>query len=270
MIKLVATDLDGTLFNSKSQIPQSAINAIEKYSKQGVHFAFCTGRGFMEMDEVIDRLPYMEYAITANGAYIFNAWSKKDISKSLINPIDILNIYNILKDRDMLFELYKDGMIYCEKKLREERANYIPIQFHDLINASRVLVDDIEDFIKKMDKGAIKLHTFFGTTTQRDITYENIKHLPFEIVSQSMNEIEINAKGVNKGNGISTLSKKLNISKEEIIGFGDNFNDMSMRNAVGTMIAMGNAVAPLKDIADFVTYSNDNDGMAFALDKFLQ
>ncbi len=269
MIKLVATDLDGTMFDSKGQIPQSAKETIQKYSKKGVHFAFCTGRGFMEMDEVIRRLPYMEYAITANGAYAFNAWTKQDMYKICIEPKDCHVIFSALKEKDALFELYQDGKIYCDKKLKQERYNYIPVQFHDLINASRELVDDMEYFIKNMKKGAIKLHSFFGSTTARDMTFEEIKNLPYEIVSQSMNELEINAKGVNKGFGIENLAKKLNIKKSEILALGDNFNDISMRNTSGTLVAMGNAVQPLKDMSDFVTKTNDDDGMAFALNKFL-
>ena len=101
------------------------------------------------------------------------------------------------------------------------------------------------------------------------MTFEEIKNLPYEIVSQSMNELEINAKGVNKGFGIENLAKKLNIKKSEILALGDNFNDISMRNTSGTLVAMGNAVQPLKDMADFVTKTNDDDGMAFALNKFL-
>ena len=81
--------------------------------------------------------------------------------------------------------------------------------------------------------------------------------------------MEINEKGVNKGFGIESLAKKLNIKKSEILALGDNSNDTAMRNTSGTLVAMGNAVKQLKDIADFVTKSNDDGGMAFALDKFL-
>ena len=269
MIKLVATDLDGTMFDSKGQIPQSAKEAIQKYSKKGVHFAFCTGRGFMGVEEVIERFPYIEYAITANGAYAFNTWTKQDIYKIYIKPEDCHIIFSVLREKDALFELYQDGKIYCDKKFKNEKYNYIPAKFDDLINAPRELVDDMDNFIKNMKKGAIKIHSFFATTTVRDITFDEIKNLPYEIISQSMNELEINEKGVNKGFGIESLAKKLNIKKSEILALGDNSNDTAMRNTSGTLVAMGNAVKQLKDIADFVTKSNDDGGMAFALDKFL-
>ena len=143
-------DLDGTLFNSKSQIPKSAINAIEKYSKQGVHFAFCTGRGFMEMDEVIDRLAYMEYAITANGAYIFNAWSKKDISKSLINPIDILNIYNILKIFENRDDVQYVARLVLNKEIEENNYNLSVSTYVEKEDTREVI--DIKELNKQLDE----------------------------------------------------------------------------------------------------------------------
>ena len=93
--------------------------------------------------------------------------------------------------------------------------------------------------------------------------------MPYDIVSQSFNEIEVNAKDVNKGNGVLALAKKLGVSKEESMGFGDNFNDISMRNGVGTLVAVENAVGPLKEIADYITKTNTENGVAFGLDKFL-
>jgi len=92
--------------------------------------------------------------------------------------------------------------------------------------------------------------------------------MPYDIVSQSFNEIEVNAKDVNKGNGVLALAKKLGITKQESMGFGDNFNDISMRDGVGTLVAVENAVLPLKEIADYITKSNDDDGVAHAIEKF--
>lgn len=270
MIKLVASDLDGTLLNSNHKILQSTKDAIQKYLKLGIHFAFCTGRGYVEMDDILKDMPSMEYAITANGAYCFNTKTKKDMFEVLISKEDTKKIYEILKDKDVVFEIYTDGKIYCEQKAKDKICDYIPMTFHELIKISRTFVEDMESFIDNLDTGIIKIHTFFGSVSARDNTYEEIKTLPYDTISQSMNEIEFSAYGVNKGSGLERLAKSLGIKKDEILALGDNFNDMSMRDSAGILVAMGNAVEPLKQRADFITNSNDDDGIALALDKYLK
>lgn len=269
MIKLVASDLDGTLLNSEHKILQSTKDAVKKYLKSGIHFAFCTGRGYVEMDEILEDMPSIEYAITANGAYCFNTKTNTDMFEILLSPKDVRVIYNALKDKDVVLELYKDGKIYCDKKAKDTICDYIPVAFHELIKISRTFVEDMEQFIDNLDTGIIKIHTFFGSVSARDNTFQEIQNLPYDMISQSFNEIEFSAQGVNKGTGLERLAKSMGIKREEILALGDNFNDMSMRESAGILVAMGNAVEPLKAKADFITKSNDDDGIAFALDKYL-
>ena len=134
-----------------------------------------------------------------------------------------------------------DDKIYCNKKTDDEIIEYIPIEFLNMVKKSRVLVEDMEKLINEMDEnnGAIKIHIFFTTVTDRDKVFQRIKDMPYDIVSQSFNEIEVNAKDVNKGNG------------------------------VGTLVAVENAVLPRKEIADYITKTNNENGVALALDKFL-
>lgn len=271
MIKLVVSDLDGTLLDSKSEVSEVTVNTIKKYIDKGIEFAFCTGRAFAEMDHILESIPFIRYAITANGAYCFDTFTKEEIFKTLMFKKDIKKVYDVLKDEDVLFEAYIDDKIYCNKKSDDEIIEYIPIEFLNMVKKSRVLVEDMEKLIDELDEkdGAIKIHIFFTTVTDRDKVYQRIKDMPYDIVSQSFNEIEVNAKDVNKGNGVLALAQKLGVSKGECMGFGDNFNDISMRNGVGTLVAVENAVDPLKEIADYITKSNTENGVALGLDKFL-
>ena len=271
MIKLVVSDLDGTLLDSNSEVTETTVNTIKKYIDEGIEFAFCTGRAFAEMDHILESIPFIRYAITANGAYCFDTFTKEEIYKTLMYKNDIKTIYETLKDEDVLFEAYMDDKIYCNKKTDDEIIEYIPIEFLNMVKKSRELVEDMEKLIKEMDEnnGAIKIHIFLTTVTDRDKVFQRIKDMPYDIVSQSFNEIEVNAKDVNKGNGVLALAKKLGITKQESMGFGDNFNDISMRDGVGTLVAVENAVLPLKEIADYITKTNNENGVALALDKFL-
>ena len=72
MIKLVVSDLDGTLLDSNSEVTETTVNTIKKYIDEGIEFAFCTGRAFAEMDHILESIPFIRYAITANGAYCFD------------------------------------------------------------------------------------------------------------------------------------------------------------------------------------------------------
>lgn len=271
MIKLIASDLDGTLLNKQSMISQKNTDKIKQCIENGVHFAFCTGRAFAEMDNIFEQIPFIEYAIMANGAYCFNTKTKEIIYKRTIKKADIRKIYDVLKEKDVLFEMYTNNKIYCNKKTDEEIIEYIPVEFLKLIIFSRVLVDDMDKLIDDMDEndGAVKLHIFFSSVSERDRVYEEVKNMDYDIISQSFNEIEFNAKGVNKGTGIQLLAERLGIQKDEIMAFGDNFNDISMRDGAGTLIVVDNAVAPLKKIADFVTTAHDEDGVAYGIEKFI-
>ena len=134
MIKLVVSDLDGTLLDSNSELSEITINTIKKYIDKGIEFAFCTGRAFAEMDHILESIPFIRYAITANGAYCFDTFTKEEIYKTLMYKKDIKKIYDALKDEDLLFEAYIDDKIYCNKKSDAEIIEYIPIEFLNMVN----------------------------------------------------------------------------------------------------------------------------------------
>lgn len=273
MIKLVAMDMDGTLLNSSKELSEVNRKTICEYAKKGVEFAFCTGRVMNELEDSARKMPYVKYAITCNGALVYDISDFKNcrlIHGDILTIEEVREIYDYLIKGGfhMMFELQADGVIYSSKKCIENPDEYGVGYIREFIKKTRISVDNIKDYIYNRTEPVGKVNIFFPDADTRYRALEYLEALDFELAYSEPTNLDINKKGANKGRGLGKLMNYLNLSKEETMAIGDNFNDISLLEATPNSVVMENAPEEIKKYGSFVTLSNDNNGVAFAIKKY--
>lgn len=273
MIKLVAVDMDGTLLNSKKQVPKENIDAIREYKKKGVMFAFCTGRVMNEIELVSDELPEVDYAITCNGSLVYDISDRtnyKLIYGNTISMEEVRDIYKFIEELgvDMMFELQADGVVYTSKYCIDNPDKYGAEYIRDLIKQTRVPIEDIKQYIYERDEYVGKLNIFFPDAETRFKVLEELKKLEYDCAYSEPTNIDINQKGSDKGKGLKMLMEHLGLTEQEVLAIGDNFNDLEFLQVTPNSVAMENAPEEVKTYANYVTLSNDENGVAYAIRKF--
>ena len=137
------------------------------------------------------------------------------------------------------------------------------------VRTTRIAVPDIQDVIAKENRNMDKVQALFANMDERAAAWKELSELKeLELVGSLSYNIEINAAGVNKGTALVALGKMLGIPRESIMACGDGDNDVHLLREVGFGVAMANAQPQVKEAADYITASNDEDGVACAIEKF--
>lgn len=273
MIKLVVVDLDGTLLTSDKKVSDGTLKAIKAYHERGIKFAICTGRSLIEtthISEIKDVFEHCDYVITANGGTITSLKQYKRVYSYFLPKSKIREVYDSISDMDNLFEVFIDGKVFCDESRYKNYKQYIHGAFYTMVEDTRIPVKDIMNFVQESDGKMPMLFISFKDEPTRNKAFSRIEKI--EDISPHLSwtkAIEIGVKGVDKGESTKKLSEIIGVEKDEILFIGDSYNDLPMRKAVDILVAMGNAIDELKDLADFVTCSNDDDGVVYALDKYL-
>lgn len=262
-IKLIAVDLDGTLLNDKQEISVKTKQALQKASRMEIKIVPCSGRPFPGIKDYLNELDLKDsaqYVVAFNGALVLNAQGKP-IVEELLSYDDFIFFEKIADKLQANFHIeVRDKFITLDHFInyylsRESWLTRMPIEVSQL--------KDIK-FTKAM---------FSGSPAEMKNIYRNLSEEVFERYNVSTSDetlIEINSKQASKGNALKELAKKLNLKEDEVIIFGDQTNDISMFDVPGFYkVAMGNAVSEIKKRADFITKTNNEDGIAYALRRLV-
>lgn len=282
MIKLIVSDMDGTLLNRNHQISKGNLEAIRKAEENGIHFAIATGRAYSDVKPLLDENNLTCECILSNGAE-YRDENGNVLEEVAIEKDSARKIINMIQKDGLSVEIYTDNGFYTidskEDSLKEtvrriqtfnpgtsdedalEQAKIHP-HFVDLH-----YIEDIEEFLNSDIKIA-KFIAFYEdeeTTLKVKKTLEDIEGIA--ISSTFSRNIEINNEKAQKGLILAKVIEKLGIKKEEVIVLGDSYNDISLFTEFPISFAMENAVAEIKEIAKYITDTNDNDGVAKAIYK---
>lgn len=270
-IKLILLDLDGTLLTSDKKISPANYAALERAHNAGVHIVPSTGRFFDGIPQVVRDLPFVRYAITVNGAQIYDRQEDKILHRSEIQPADAMRIYDRLDKLPVIYDCFMDGWGYMDRKNYERIDQFIPDpRVNKMVKDLRKPIDDFKGFMARENKPVQKIQMFFTDMEVRKQAWAQlIGEFPEMAVTSSItNNVEINEKHANKGEALGFLCRHLGLEISQSMSFGDGSNDRSMIVAAGIGVAMANADPSLLEIADYVTDTNDNDGVAKAIEKF--
>lgn len=271
--KLICIDMDGTLLNSNNEVSDSNIKALKKASDLGIHIAITTGRIYASAKYYSNIIGIDAPIITANGASIKDSGDGHIIYTNPLSSDILLGIYEILSNHNLKVNFTTGDTIFTSYEIPETHTYKIMNKIvSDEFKVNFLVFDNIKDGISKFEGKVLKC--FVG----EDINLDSLKNARKEItekfgdelhiVSSGPNNFEIMQKDSSKGNAAKRLSEKLGINRNEVMCIGDSENDLSMIQFAGLGVAMGNALDLLKSEADYITETNDNSGVAHAIEKF--
>lgn len=267
-IRLIALDLDGTLLNSDKQLTPANAQALASAAGKGIEIVPATGRFFAGMPECIRALPFVRYAITINGAAVYDAQRSCDLVRQEIPLAQAVQIMQYLDTLPVIYDSYVDNWGYMTRQMQLRAAEFAPNgHYLRMLRELRTPVDELKAFLQARGGGVQKIQLF---TYDKALRQQLLEQLPerfagLSVTSSVSNNIEINSAGANKGAALLALASALHIAPEETMAFGDGLNDVTMLRAAGVGVAMANGCAGAKQAADFVTASCDEDGVAAAI-----
>lgn len=270
-IKMIGLDLDGTVLTEKKELTERTKAAISKALARGVVVLVATGRPWMGIPEELRKFPGMRYALTSNGARIIDTVEDRVIEEHLLSPQLAQKVLEICGKYDTLQEVYFDGQGYApaDQMAFVERYHRNP-SMCEYMRKTRIPVEDIGALVKKENRGLDKVQTLFADMDERELAWKELEAVGgLELVGSLRYNIEINAGGVNKGKGLVNLGRMLGISREEIMACGDGDNDIVMLREAGFGVAMANGEEKVKEAADYITLSNEEDGVADVIEKYV-
>ena len=275
-IKLIAMDLDGTLFNPEGKITAKTKEELKRVGAMGVHTVISTGRPFngLPFDQITDTA--IEYAITTNGASIYRIKDKECLYDNSMTFETYAPILEYILSREIHIDLYIDGVGFTPVRCRENIGRIdVPESLRKYMIATRTPIEDLYGYVKDRGEKVQKINLNFypqpdGSLLHREEVLRFLKSNPnVTVVGGGFNNFEIQNAGVTKIEGLRELAKLLNVPIEQTMAIGDSENDYSMINAAGIGVAMANASEDILAIADYITTSNKEDGVGEAIKHFI-
>lgn len=266
--KLLAIDMDGTALTSQKKISPRTLAAINDLLKRGVHVVTSTGRGIDELSDYRDDFKLMHYGILITGGLVYDFFKNEPLSVHAVDEDIMLKLIDFgLEERAMIHLLTLHSSVAREQDIRNMAAFDMEI-YHDMFNRICLRVDDFKEYILTHPGEVIKVNLYHRDQKSRARNFERMKNFELSISFTETNNLEASPKGITKGSGLVELCNFLNIDISETVAVGDGNNDKEILQTAGVAVAMGNACDEIKQLADFITLDNDNDGVAVAVEKF--
>lgn len=264
--KIIFLDIDGTLTDSRKLITEKTRNALMKAAGKGLIIAIASGRpepGLAYAAGELELSGIGGYLLPFNGGLIKDALTGEVIASNTISREALETAYMTAKEFDIGVITYKDGDIIAADRSDEY------IELESRINGMPVKVTD--KFLTEIDHSPVKCLL----TGEPALAEKAEKHLA-ELLSGKANVfrsepffVEVVPNGIDKAESIKTLIGRLGISRDEVIACGDGFNDVSMISYAGLGVCMSNGCDAAKAAADYIAPSNDEDGIADVIEKFV-
>ena len=271
MIKLIASDLDGTLLTDKKELSKVTREALDMAISNGIYMIPATGRSFKAVPDMIKNYPGVEYVITSNGGVIYSVSKKERIYQCLLEAESAVKILKMERPANVVMEIFIKGIPYSEEAYVLEPEKYGATQYGArYIKETRIPIKNIEEFAQEHQEELDSMAFVCRDIEIKKALWKKLEQeIPDIYVTSSVGHLpEIGHKNAGKGNTLLYLMEQLGVTPEEAMAFGDADNDSSMLKAVKYGIAMDNGTKACKAAAAFITASNEDDGVAKAIYRF--
>ena len=268
--KIIASDLDGTLLNSSSNLSPENTEAIKALYECGVQFVPASGRSFSEMPEAVKSNPYIRYYIHSSGAAIYDKLEDKRTTWCI--PRELApEIFNIIYKYDCHVTVRMNGGTYTDTALIDKASldHHNVWQIHrNLLFASGKMLDNFKETVKA-SSGIEMISLFLHDESDRSRIISELSSLgDLNFAKACPFNLEITSRLADKGNALRTLAAHLSVDISDVMALGDSGNDIPMVKAAGHGVAMSNSMPELLAIADEVICSNDQHGVKYILEKY--
>lgn len=285
MINLVVSDMDGTLLNKYGEISTENVQAIKDLQQKGIIFAIASGRDYTEITPLLQKNNLNCPIISSNGAQgynkdgelLFNHHIEKNDASQIINLLTKENLYFEIATTKGVFTTslearINQGMQFLHKfnpDLPQEQLKELATKHLSAIPAT--IIESFDTILQDNTIDILKIIVINeqGKTILTPIQEQLNNLYDLNITSSFVNNIEINAQHVSKGEAVQNLANHYNTSLDNTLVLGDNHNDLSMFEVAGQSAAMENAVDEIKEIATFISKPHDQSGVAHAINHFL-
>lgn len=288
MYKLVAIDLDGTMLNQYGIVTENTKNTIKKTIQKGIDVIIASGRPIDSIQSIAKEIGSEKYFIAGNGALVYDIQKDEIIYDKFLPKEKVLEIIRICEENSISYNVYTNQTIlatalkynalyYQKENLKKEESKQTKIS----------IVENMYEYVKnKKEEKFLKVticdenQTVFQSIIRKlrkieGIEVLDVSHMSRKTIKQGTDEItieyyytEITLKNVDKWTALEFLIKKMDVKKEEVIAIGDNVNDKKMIQEAGMGVAMGGSTPVVTQVADYVTTSNNEDGVVKVLEKF--
>lgn len=276
-IRIIALDLDGTLLDSQKRLSDVNRAALARVAERGVLVVPTTGRFFGMMPACVRDLPFVRYAITINGAQVYDRVADAALVREEI-PLDVaLEVMRLLDGFDVIYDCYRNNWGWMTQAFKEKSADYATNEHYvKMIADFRKGVPELKAHLAATrGEGNVQKMMLFsrlddpGTRALHAVRAELATRFPgLKATASTWNNIEINKATAHKGVALARFAESLGYTLANCMAFGDGGNDLSMIEAAGVGVAMANACPEVLAAADYVSSSNDEDGVAAALSHF--
>ena len=271
-IKLVASDLDGTLLNKNKEITPRLFDALKKLDELGIYFVPSTGRPFGTVPKAIKELPFLKYVITSNGAAIYDATEQKNIIENFLTPEAVDAVIEIAKELPVITEYFIEGKAYIAKDIYDDLAPFNLTESHvTYIKNSRTPVEDFWNEMKRNNTVLENINLVFADMELRKETWDRLKALGLaSVTAATTKNIEITSLFATKAKALEKLCEVLGFTSENVLAMGDGDNDMPMIEFAGIGVAMANGEDHIKEAADIIADDCDDFGAAKILEQIIE
>lgn len=282
MIKLIASDLDGTMFEKGNVIPETNLKAINDINNSNINFTICTGKTYSLFKNICQDIG-TGYGIFGNGNQIINLKTGEEIYRKLLKNEDVLFCINTAKKLKLHVHLYTNKEVITEKLLYMDLRNFELTKNDKNIDLEFKIVTDIQEYVEienpeilklviSAEKDLASLKKEFAKNKNLQVNLiRKVDKYRDEIIGKEYEYLDIMPAGINKEQALEVLENYLKIDKSEVLAIGDNLNDLEMIKDSGVGIAVANAYDEVKEVANYTTTTTaQNGGFAEAVYKFIE
>ncbi|WP_127490850.1 Cof-type HAD-IIB family hydrolase [Paenibacillus glycanilyticus] len=262
MYKLIAIDVDDTLLNDELIVTEGTKKAMEEAIALGVTVTLATGRMYASAKKIADQIQLNVPIITYQGSLVKTLLDGKVLYERCVPQDAAKELYAITEQRGLHLQLYADDILYV-KEANEKAVNY-----STLTNIPYVVAEDFEALLDKPNNKML----IIDDPAYLDQLAEELKPIigdRVHITKSKPHYLEFMHKEGTKGHALRFMAEHLGCGVEQTIAIGDAWNDHEMIEAAGLGVAMGNATPKLKEIADYITLTNNEEGVRHVIEKFV-
>ncbi|MCU9614397.1 Cof-type HAD-IIB family hydrolase [Caldibacillus lycopersici] len=263
--KMIVLDLDDTLLREDQTISERTKHALMEAQEMGVKVVLASGRPTFGMAPIAKELSLAEYGsyiLSFNGGKIINCQTEEEIFSSTLSLANVRQLFAVSRREDVYIHTYVGDEILTDKEnpftTIESALTGLPVRMVDNF-VDGVTVPVVKVLMVAQPEKLRKVEQVLQEELAED--YSIMRSKPFFL--------EFTEKGITKGESLNQLIKACGIKREEVIAIGDSYNDLSMIEFAGLGVAMGNAPGDIKEKADYVTDSNEHDGVAKVVEQFV-
>lgn len=269
-ITCIALDLDRTTLNSQGRLSENTRRAIECAIEKGIQIVVASGRALNSLPKELLDIEGIRYAITSNGAAVYDLHTRECLKQYKLTSDSVEEILRRTEDLGVAYEAFIDGKPYAQREYVED-----PVRFGatpaavPYVQSTREPVENFREFLLEHRAELDSLDVVVKDEATKQGIWDDLKaHVPdLYITSSIVQLLEISYKECGKHSGARFILDYLGLPRQELAAFGDGDNDADLLKFAGLGIAVENASPGCKAAADLITLSNDEDGVAKAIEK---